>query len=114
LALDLAGNAYLAFSASDSRRVFLSFLPAGTSTWSNPLPISPEGVSAGVPALMIVGDRIVIAYRANRRTALVQLPLPNSNPAAQPRGIQDGPDPVPGRNDVPVGDSPSTVRPGKG
>jgi len=103
LAIDAAGNVYVAYATRTPQRIYTTILVAGETTWSEPALISPE-VGAS-PALRIVGDRIVLAYRTSRGIRMVDFPLL----IATPDGIQDGPDtsgPLgnSGGNELPIGD----------
>ena len=92
LAVDRNGHAYLAFSSSDSGRVFVSVLPFGRSSWSTPIAVTRAGLCAAAPALSIVGNRLVVGFRSGASVELVDLPL--HVPGVSGLGIQDGPDPV--------------------
>lgn len=92
LAVDPSGHVYLAYVASDAGRVLLATLVAGTSSWSTPIAVTPDGIRAAAPVLMIVGDRLVVGFRAGTRVGLVHRALVGA--PAQPLGIQDGPDPM--------------------
>ena len=89
LAFDAQGTAYIAFSMSNPSRVAVSALAVGANTWSQPVIVSGADV-ASAPALMVVGDRLVVAYHTGRRTNIVQ--LPTAGPGNEIFGIQDGPD----------------------
>lgn len=95
LAVDGSGHVYLAFASSDSGRVVLATLALDAASWSAPIAVSPEGVRAVSPAVQIIGDRLVVAFRIGARVGLVDLPLIGSDATMQ--GIQDGPDPVGGK-----------------
>jgi hypothetical protein len=101
LALDAAGHVYLAFSSSDSGRISLAVLPLGAASWSSPVAVSPAGVRASAPALAIVGDSLVLAFRSGTRVHL--LLLPKFVGGVGTLGIQDGPDPLGGAS-PPSGD----------
>lgn len=113
LAIDAAGHLYLSFSSRQSGRVFLTALPAGARGWVPFLAISPEGVRSGAPALRVVADRVVVAYRSGRSTAIVDFPLFGSR--AGTNGIQDGPDGVDPLGQTPPPDpgSPPADPPGR-
>ena len=88
VAIDAAGNVYVAYATRSPQRVFTAVLPAGGSAWSNPTLVSPE--EGAMPAMRIVLDRVVIAYRTARTIKIVDLPVYVA--PATPDGIQDGPD----------------------
>jgi hypothetical protein len=103
VALDGAGNVYVAFATRSPQRIWTAVLPAGGSAWSIPTLVSPE--EGALPAMRIVLDRVVIAYRTARTLRIVDLPVyvsPNS-----PDGIQDGPEPTGplGDTEIPIGGS---------
>lgn len=106
IALDAVGNAYVAFATRAPQRIWLATLPSGTAEWSTPEMIAP-GENGSAPAIRVVRDRIVVAYRIVRGIRIVDLPLYVS--PAQTHGIQDGPDGIDplgntGRSDLPSDD----------
>lgn len=91
LAVDAAGNLYLAYTTKAPQAVLLAVRPAGTMEWSQGSRLAAEpGVSD--PAVRIVGDRVVVAYRTARGVEVTDVPV--VPPAFVPSGIQDGPDGV--------------------
>jgi hypothetical protein len=90
LAIDANGTLYLAYVTKSPGRVVVTTLPVGASSWTAPTIVAVEaGMSA--PAIRIVRDRLVVAYRTTRGVAIVDIA------AAAPQatqGIQDGPDTV--------------------
>lgn len=91
LAVDAAGTLYLAYTTKAPQAVLLAVRPAGTTEWSQGARIAAEpGVSD--PAVRIVGDRVVVAYRTARGVEVTDVPV--VPPSFSPRGIQDGPDSV--------------------
>jgi hypothetical protein len=91
LAIDSRGALYLAFATSNPPRVVVATLPAGSTTWSEPVVVSGAEAAAS-PALLIVADRLIVAYRSTRGVSVVQLPtIENVN---QIDGMGDGPDPL--------------------
>lgn len=95
LAVDSGGNLYLAFTTGRSGRVFVSNLPRGSVAWSTPAPVALARARGFSPALRIIGDRLVLAYRSGTGVEITELPL--VGPVGS-TGIQDGPDgfPLPG------------------
>lgn len=89
--VDGSGHVYLAFADRAAGSVMLSVLAAGTDTWSEPLAVSDPGTRAFMPALSIVGTRLVIAYRSGTSIEIRDLPLLSTVFTGQ--GITDGPDP---------------------
>jgi len=91
LAIDVTGSIYVAFATRSPAQVAVAIRRAGSDRWSDPVVVS--GIdSASDPAIRILGDRLVVAYRTARGTALVDLPIVHDG--ARTRGIQDGPDGV--------------------
>jgi hypothetical protein len=91
LAIDSRGAVYVAFATSNPSRVALSTLGAGSTTWSEPIIVSGSD-AASAPALLLVGERVVVAYRTERGVGQVSLPTIGSG--NQIEGLQDGPGPV--------------------
>lgn len=89
IAIDSAGSLYLAYSTRFPQAVLLATLPAGSTEWSQPARLAGgPGVSA--PALRVVADRVVVAYRTAAGVAVTDVPV--VPPVFVPDGIQDGPD----------------------
>jgi len=86
VAIDAGGNVYVAFATRAPQRVFTAVLSAGQTSWSEPALASSE--AGTTPALRIVRDRIVLAYRTARGIQLIEFPIV----VAMPDGISDGPD----------------------
>lgn len=101
LAVDSLGTVYLAFATTNPPRVAVATLAIGSTTWTEPVIVS-GAEAAAAPNLMIVGDRLIVAYRTARGVGLIQLPTPGS--VNEIHGIGDGTDPlgVKGQN-VPIG-----------
>lgn len=106
LALDANGNAYLAYTDRDERRVLLAVLRADRDEWSRPIALTAVGANAESPALHVVGNRLVVAYRIGDELQMIDLPLTETDGRPSLLTIVDHPDPVeyvPG----PGGDSPT-------
>jgi hypothetical protein len=88
LAIDAHGTAYVAYAMSNPSRVALVMLPAGSTSWTEPVVVSGKD-SATSPALMIVGDRLVIAFRTANGVTMINVPVLASSIT---NGIEDGPD----------------------
>lgn len=91
LAVDENGTVFVAFTTRGSAGVSVSLLPAGSSTWFGPVLVSGSE-PASSPAIRIVRDRLIVAYRTGAGIGIVELPLVTG--PAQIFGIQDGPDGV--------------------
>lgn len=89
IAADALGTIYLAFATRSPGRVSFTFLPANAPSWTTPAVVS-AAENASSPALSMVRDRVVIAYRTARGTRLLDLPA--FAPKTSTRGISDGPD----------------------
>jgi hypothetical protein len=114
LVADEAGNLYLAYAVRENGTIHVSALRAGNADWFDPQQVTAGDEHASSPALRVVGDRLVLAYRAEGvGIAMRDWPLLPST--VNGGGIQEGPDgfPLPARQDPPDGgDSPGTLRPG--
>lgn len=89
LAVDAIGTLYLAYDTKSPSGVSVAVRPAGSATWIQPY-VLPADPSASSPALRIVGNRLIVAFRTSQGVGL--LDLPTLVPGAL--GIQDGPDSV--------------------
>jgi hypothetical protein len=93
MTVDTAGNLYLAFTTGNPSRVSVAVLAAGSSAWSDAVTISGTEVASS-PALRIVGNRLIVAYRTGRGVGVADIPLVGSG--SQTDGIEDAPDPTDG------------------
>jgi hypothetical protein len=91
LAIGADGTLYLAFDTKVPTGVSLAILPAGSTTWAQPKPVSTDPTAVS-PALLMVGGRLIVAFRTSRGVSIVDMPA--LAPQASTRGIQDGPDTV--------------------
>jgi len=90
IAVDSRGAVYVAFATTNPARVAVVSLPPDSSTWSDPVVVSGAEAAAS-PALVLVGDRPVVAFRTPRG---VRISLPTFGSVSQLDGIGDSPDPV--------------------
>lgn len=90
IAIDAHGVVYLAYSTTAPSRVALVILSPGSPTWTEPVVVSGAD-TASSPALLLVGDRLVVAFRTARGLRMV---APIFGSANQLDGIQDGSDPM--------------------
>ncbi len=91
LAIDSGGAVYVAFATSNPSHVAVAMLAVGSTAWSEPV-IVPGTEAASSPALLLVGDRLIVAFRTARGVGMVDLPtLGGGN---QIQGLGDGPDGV--------------------
>jgi hypothetical protein len=95
LAADSRGNVYLAYTEQRPDRIMLCWLQAGTTTWSDPVALTELGIRAMYPALRVVGERLVVAFRSGRGSVILDLPLLESVVGTS---MNDGPDPVENRD----------------
>jgi hypothetical protein len=100
LAVDSRGAIYLAFTTTSPSRVAVATLAIGSTTWSKPVVVSGAEAAAS-PSLMIVGDRLIVAYRTARGVGLIQLPTLGS--ANEIDGLGDGTDPFGIKGQLPIG-----------
>lgn len=91
LAVDSRGAVYVAFATTNPPRVAIATLAMGSTTWSEPVIVS-RTEAASSPALLLVGDRLIVAYRTARGVAMVDLPTIGGG--FQIDGVQDGPEGV--------------------
>ena len=91
LAIGADGTLYLAFDTKVPSGVSLAVLPAGSTTWTQPAQVSADPTAMS-PALLTVGDRLIVAFRTSSGVSIVDLPAFVPQPSI--RGIQDGPDTV--------------------
>jgi len=94
LAIDPDGNAYLAFADRAEGRILLSALCADGNAWSRPIALTAPGAEAASPALLVVGDRLVVAYQTGDELKMIDLPLTGTDGIASLLTIVDHPDPV--------------------
>jgi hypothetical protein len=93
LVFDHQGVAYLAWTVIPGKRVMIAMLPEEPQAGFATRTVSPEDIPSGMPALTVVGNRLVLAFRTPQKTVLRTLPL-YSSPEAGTRGVQEGPDAV--------------------
>jgi len=89
---DLNGSLYLAWAERAPDRIMISWLQAGSRTWSTPESLTAPGVLAAAPELKVVGDHLVVAFHAGRGTAILEVPL--VDPLMGTTIFNDGPDPI--------------------
>ena len=92
LVADHWGNVYLAFVEDAPGRIMLCWLEAGASDWTSPQPLTGPDVPAMYPALGVVAERLVVAFRSRRGSVILDLPL--LDPVMNTTIFNDGPDPV--------------------
>ena len=90
-------NLYLAYAVRETGAIWVTALRAGRQIWFEPQQVTLQGERAGAPTLRIVGDRLVMGYRAGREVRLVDWELLRtySSGGMTTEGIQDGPDGFP-------------------
>ena len=92
LEFDATGAAYVAFATRAPATIALSILRPGASAWSAPV-VVPGSDGAFAPALRVVRDRLVVAFRTAKGIEIVDLPTIAAAPG-RIRGIEDSPDGV--------------------
>ena len=102
-AIHESGVLVVAFAEPTRGRVLISVLPPGGQAWSRPVPVA-TGDDLRSPSLLILGDRLVVAYRAGERVQVVDIPLAGDSPSVT-NGFTDGPDTTGSRNDEDPGDA---------
>ena len=94
---DADGNLYLAYAVRETGVIWVTALRAGRQSWFEPQQVTLQSERAGAPTLRIVGDRLVMGYRAGQEIRLVDWELLTTYPSGgmTTEGIQDGPDGFP-------------------
>ena len=92
LATDRFGTVYLAFAERSPDRIMIAWKLAGRQNWTAPQPITADGLTARTPAVRVVGDRLVLCFRAGRGIVIADYPI--ADPVAGTTIFNDGPDPV--------------------
>ncbi len=94
LATDAKGTVYLAFVDGPERRLLMSALVAGETTWSPLVTLSAPDERAAKPVLRVVGERLVVAYLVAGKLQVLDLALASLPEAGKlPEGVSEGPDP---------------------
>ena len=94
LALDANGNAYVAYTDRAEGRILLVVLHADRDQWSRPVALGKVGTGAESPALRVVANRLVVAFRIGDELQIVDLPLTDTDSLPSLLTIVDHPDPV--------------------
>jgi hypothetical protein len=92
LAVDPAGNLYLAYTDRGTGQVMVSGKMVGTQTWLPAFAVTLENQRGHRPSLLVVGDRLVVGFRSGSAVVLRDLPLLPPTPLFG-HTIEDGPDP---------------------
>jgi hypothetical protein len=111
LAVDSNGNLYLAYSERETGLIYLTMRAAGGVAWSEPTRIAVDSQRHWMPALRVVGNRLVVAYRSPSGTEIVDFALLPPAATQRPTGVQDGPDGFPPSESIPPPDSPNEEDP---
>lgn len=75
LVADPAGNLYLAYTDRSSGAVLLTALRAGSESWFDPVPVTLADERGHMPALSVVRDRLVVAFRSGNGIVIRDFPL---------------------------------------
>jgi hypothetical protein len=89
---DANGNVYLAYVVRETGTIETSALAVGRNAFFAPTQVTEPGERASSPALRVVGNRLVMAYRSGRELKIVDWPLLATY---TPGGIQEGPEGFP-------------------
>lgn len=93
LAVDASGHVYLVFAVHPVGRVLLYAMPRGGTEWQAVGAITARGEMGFAPAVAVIGERLVVAFRnAERGVSIREVGL--LAPPVAGQGIQDGPDGV--------------------
>jgi hypothetical protein len=89
-----SGAVVVAYVDISAGQILLSAIAAGGQHWSRPVPVV-AGADLRSPSMLILGDRLVLAFRAAERVEMVTIPLfGDPGPPVTSRGFADGPDPA--------------------
>lgn len=106
LAFDPSGTVYLTYADRGTGEVRVAVLVGGLPGWIGPQTVAGGEATATEPALRIVGDRVVVAFRTDDGIDLIDFPTLRSVGPIVAHGIQEGPDVIdPLGRDVGSGDS---------
>ena len=94
LVFDSRGVAYLAFSVLQLGEVRITAIAGEPGAALVPRTVSPVGERSIAPALSVIAQRLVVAFRAGEGVVLRDLPLFSQEGSASTQGIQEGPDAV--------------------
>jgi hypothetical protein len=89
---DANGNVYLAYVVRETGAIHTTALAIGRDAFFAPTRVTEPGERASSPALRVVGNRLVMAYRSGRDVKIVDWPLLATY---TPGGIQEGPEGFP-------------------
>lgn len=92
LEFDASGTAYVVFATRGPARIGVSVLTPRSTDWSAPLTI-PGSEGGFSPAVRVVRDRLVVAYRTAKGVIVVDFPTVGAS-SGRIRGIEDSPDSV--------------------
>jgi hypothetical protein len=94
LTVDAVGNVYLTYIERLGRRenrLVVSSLRYNRSTWSVPTALTEATPGIATPALEVIGDKLIVAFRSADGVDILQLPL---LPQVILGNFTDGPDPI--------------------
>ena len=77
LTADGKGNVYLAYSDPSFGGIRVVALRADGSSWREPLALQPQAAGSrySSPALLVVGDHLIVAFAAGDKTSIVPVPV---------------------------------------
>ena len=93
IVFDDRGVAYLAWTVLPESQVMIVAIAESPQAGLNLRTVSTRNIPSTEPALAVVRDRLVVAFQADRKTVLRDLPLYRPNTVGT-NGIQEGPDAV--------------------
>ena len=103
LAIGGDGAVHLVYSEPSAGRILYRRLDPVSGEWSAAEIVVNQG-GADAPRVMVVGDRVVVAFRVGGAVDLVEL-APTESPVFGTNGVQDGPDPFGNKQDGPSHDN---------
>ncbi len=96
LLVDGDGIVYLAYAVRETGAIEMSAFYPGREAWFDPQTVSDPSERGSAPALKLVADRVVLAYRVAGAPGIQLRDWPKlPSPRMLPEGIQEGPDGFP-------------------
>lgn len=102
-AVHASGLLVVAFAEPERGRILISTLAPGSNSWTRPVPVA-SGDDLHAPSMLVLGDRLVVAYRSAEQVRILDIPIGGSSIAGT-LGFTDGPDTTGNRDDEDQDDS---------
>jgi hypothetical protein len=94
LVFDDQGVAYLAFTVLPLREIWVTAIAGEPANALSPQAVTRDGNPSSTPALRVLDDRLVLAFRSGEGVFIRDFPLFRPNTGVSSNGIQEGPDAV--------------------